>query len=217
MAINLKEYVRESIIPYLKKIKATYDTKAEVDTKISNKNASNINLDAYTKPTTGGAIGTTDPIQTAIGKLEKGLEDATAGGGEANVQSDWAQADTGSDDYIKNKPDLSAKADLVSGKVPTSQLPDSVIGGLEYKGTWDATTAAPAHDEKGWYYIVSVDGNTDLSGITDWKVGDWAVWNGAAWDKIDNTESVQAVTGDSIIAPFTAITQTEADNDFNNA
>jgi hypothetical protein len=40
-----------------------------------------------------------------------------------------------------------------------------------------------------------VAGSTNLNGITDWKVGDWAVYNGTAWQKIDNTDSVTSVNG----------------------
>ena len=43
----------------------------------------------------------------------------------------------------------------------------------------------------GNFYIVSVAGSTNLDGITDWKVGDWAVFieQGASdqWEKIDNS------------------------------
>ena len=43
----------------------------------------------------------------------------------------------------------------------------------------------------GYYYIVDpVAGSTNLDGITDWAVGDWAVFSDMAtdaWQKIDNT------------------------------
>lgn len=65
-------------------------------------------MTGYVKPANTNAIVSVDSIDTAIGKLEKGLEDATAGGGDVNVQSDWLQADNLQDDFIKNKPDLTA-------------------------------------------------------------------------------------------------------------
>jgi hypothetical protein len=43
--------------------------------------------------------------------------------------------------------------------------------------------------------VVSVAGTTNLNGITDWLVGDWAVYNGTAWQKVDNTDSVTSVNG----------------------
>ena len=85
------------------------------------------------------------------------------------------------------------------GKVPISELPAAVIGALSYQGTWNASTNTPTLTSsvgtKGYYYVVSVAGSTNLNGITDWLVGDWAVYNGSAWQKIDNTDSVTSVNG----------------------
>jgi len=84
-----------------------------------------------------------------------------------------------------------------STKVPISQIPDSVIGALSYQGTWNASTNTPtlttSVGTKGYYYVVSVAGSTNLNGITDWQVGDWAVYSGTAWQKIDNTDGVTSV------------------------
>ena len=82
------------------------------------------------------------------------------------------------------------------GKVPSTQLPTSMVGQVAYQGTWDATSGAPtASPQKGWYYVVTVAGSTNLSGITDWKVGDWAIYNGTAWDKVDNTDAIASWNG----------------------
>jgi hypothetical protein len=86
-----------------------------------------------------------------------------------------------------------------SGTVPTSQLPGAVLGGLNYQGTWNASTNVPtlasSVGSKGYYYVVSVAGSTNLDGITDWKIGDWAVYDGSAWQKVDNTDAVSSVNG----------------------
>ena len=86
-----------------------------------------------------------------------------------------------------------------SGTVPISQLPAAVLGALSYQGTWNASTNTPTLTSsvgtKGYYYVVNVAGTTDLNGITDWQVGDWAVYNGTAWQKIDNTDAVTSVNG----------------------
>ena len=83
------------------------------------------------------------------------------------------------------------------GKVPVSQIP--ALGDLNYQGTWDASTNTPtlvsSSGTKGYYYVVSVAGSTNLNGITDWAVGDWAVYNGSVWQKIDNTDAVTSVNG----------------------
>ena len=81
------------------------------------------------------------------------------------------------------------------GKVPVSQIP--ALGDLNYQGTWNASTNSPTLTSsvgtKGYYYVVSVAGSTNLDGITDWQIGDWAVYNGSAWQKIDNTDAVTSV------------------------
>jgi hypothetical protein len=65
----------------------------------------------------------------------------------------------------------------------------NAIGALNYKGTWDASTNNPTLTSsvgvKGDYYVVSVAGNTNLDGTTLWGVGDWAVFNGSIWQKVD--------------------------------
>ena len=72
-------------------------------------------------------------------------------------------------------------------------------GAISYQGTWDASTNTPTLTSsvgtKGDYYVVSVAGNTNLNGITDWQIGDWAVFNGSVWQKIDNTDAVTSVNG----------------------
>jgi hypothetical protein len=69
-----------------------------------------------------------------------------------------------------------------------------ISGGVVYSGTWNASTNTPTLTSgigtKGNYYVVSVAGNTNLDGITDWQPGDWAIFNGTVWQKVDNSEVV---------------------------
>jgi len=64
-------------------------------------------------------------------------------------------------------------------------------GPIYYQGTWDANANNPFLQSgvgfTGEYYIVSVAGNTNLDGISNWQVGDWAIFNSATnkWEKID--------------------------------
>ena len=55
--------------------------------------------------------------------------------------------------------------------------------GLTYKGAWDANSNTPTLTSGvgtgGDYYIVSVAGNTNLDGVIDWQVGDWAIFEDA--------------------------------------
>jgi len=80
-----------------------------------------------------------------------------------------------------------------SGKVPTSQLPASILGALKYQGAYDASTGVyPSSPAQGYYYIVSVAGT--ISG-TVYRIGDWLTYDGSAWDKIDNATLVASVAG----------------------
>jgi hypothetical protein len=83
------------------------------------------------------------------------------------------------------------------GKVPQSQIP--LMGDLNYQGTWNASTNSPTLTSsigtKGYYYVVDVAGSTNLNGITDWQIGDWAIYNGSVWQKVDNTDAVTSVNG----------------------
>ena len=79
-------------------------------------------------------------------------------------------------------------------KINTSFLPESVLGALHYCGSWDANTNTPTLTSSsgvdGCYYVVNVAGNTVIDGKTDWQIGDWIVYNGTTWDKIDNVDEV---------------------------
>lgn len=76
---------------------------------------------------------------------------------------------------------------------------NALLGGVNYQGVWNATTNSPTLTSsvgtKGYYYVVSVAGSTNLNGITDWKLDDWAIFNGTSWEKVDNTDAVISVNG----------------------
>lgn len=90
-----------------------------------------------------------------------------------------------------------------NNKVRVLYLPDTVVGQMSYIDTFNATTGAPTTltgyttPAKGDYFICKVAGtkNPDGTAATDgeYEVGDWAVYNGATWDKIDNTDAVRLV------------------------
>lgn len=76
---------------------------------------------------------------------------------------------------------------------------DEGTGAINYIGAWNANTNSPAlasgAGTKGDYYVVNVAGTTTLDGISDWENTDWAVFNGTAWEKVDNTDQVLSVAG----------------------
>jgi len=73
----------------------------------------------------------------------------------------------------------------------------NAIGALNYKGTWNASTNSPALASgvgtKGDYYVVSVAGATALDGISNWGVGDWAAFNGTAWQRVEGGADLNGV------------------------
>jgi len=81
-----------------------------------------------------------------------------------------------------------------------SNVGGGTTGGVVYQGTWNASTNTPTLTSgvgtKGYYYVVSVAGSTNLDGETLWGVGDWAVFNGSAWQKVDggDTSVVSSLT-----------------------
>lgn len=83
--------------------------------------------------------------------------------------------------------------------VITNVTTSSIIGTLSYQGAWDASTNTPALASSvgtsGYYYVVTTAGSTNLNGITDWAIGDWAIFNGSVWQKIDQTNTVTSVNG----------------------
>ena len=92
-----------------------------------------------------------------------------------------------------------------STKVATTAFVQNLLGtipaGLVFQGTWNASTNTPTltsgSGTTGYFYIVSTDGTTNLDGITDWKVGDWAVFVEAgatdSWEKVDNSSTLDGL------------------------
>ena len=92
--------------------------------------------------------------------------------------------------------------------VITSVTTANIVGGLSYQGGWNASTNTPTLASgvgtNGYYYIVTTAGSTNLDGITDWQIGDWAIFNGTAWQKIDQTNTVASVNGQTGVVVLTA-------------
>jgi len=90
----------------------------------------------------------------------------------------------------------------------------NAIGALNYKGTWNASTNAPALASgvgtKGDYYVVSVAGSTSLDGISNWGVGDLATYNGTTWQRVEGGADLNgvnlSVSGTSTLSGLTAST-----------
>jgi len=74
---------------------------------------------------------------------------------------------------------------LASLQAQITALGSSVV----YGGLWNASTNTPALASSvgtsGTFYIVSVAGSTSLNGISNWGVGDWAIFNGTVWQRVE--------------------------------
>tara|TARA_R110002049_G_scaffold63614_3_gene168969 strand:+ start:1830 stop:3716 length:1887 start_codon:yes stop_codon:yes gene_type:complete len=146
----------------------------------------NFTVDAYGR-ITAFATGPTGQVNTvtssntstltATGTINKTLTAVTAA-----VVDGGASLATGDQIY-----------DFVTGQIA------NIPSGLAFEGNWNASTDTPdlsgASPDNGQFWIVSVAGNTNLDGITDWKVGDWAIYvsTGAGtdgWQKVDNTSTL---------------------------
>jgi hypothetical protein len=94
----------------------------------------------------------------------------------------------------------------------------SVAGGLSYQGTWNASTNTPTLASgvgtNGYYYIVATAGSTNLDGITDWQIGDWLMFNGSVWQKIDQSNLVTSVNGQTGAVSLTTTNISEGTNQY---
>ena len=180
-----------------------------------------VKLDAITGSNTGDETATSIKSKLGITTLSgTNTGDQTSVSGNAGTATKLETARTingvafdGSADIVVNAVDATARvassekgaaggvAPLgLDGLMSIDYLPPAILGALSYRGTWDADTNTPTipaaiAGNKGYFYKVSTDGSTDIGGISDWRIGDWIISSGSAWDKVDNTDSVSSVAG----------------------
>jgi hypothetical protein len=104
----------------------------------------------------------------------------------------------------------------------TSQIAN-IPSGLSFEGNWNADTDSPdlstATPDNGQFWIVSVAGTTDLDGIDEWAVGDWAIYvsTGAGtdgWQKVDNSSTLSGFGGTNQVTYWTSTGNVAGDADF---
>jgi len=90
-----------------------------------------------------------------------------------------------------------------SGVVAFANLPSSLAGALDYKGTYDASTNTPAITDAGGairqYYVVSTPGTQDFgSGSISLGSGDFLIHDGAKFDHVSTQGAgIESVQGDT--------------------
>ncbi len=146
-------------------------------------------------------------LQTDVSTLQSNLVNAPAD--IAALQTDVLTIQSTINDLQDADTTLQSNIDAINNNVfgstsvaPGTKIPlaSLAVSPVAYRGTWNATTNTPDLTQsgvkvQGSYYVVNVAGSTDLNGLTDWKVGDWAIYNGSAWEKVDNTDAVTSVAG----------------------
>ena len=154
------------------------------------------NASTATALATSGAIALTGDTTSTGGPY------TYTSGGALNIATTIADT-TVTSKVLTNLPTPTSAAIAASDSIldAMAKLQGQITGipqGLVYKGTWNASTNTPTLASgtgvTGEFYIVSVAGTTNLDGITDWQVGDWAIFVevGATdtWQKIDNTSAI---------------------------
>lgn len=127
--------------------------------------------------------------------LAEKIKVITNGGGTSQTVLDTlASLQTQIDNLIPSQTGNAGKFLTTNGSVLSWA---AVAGGLSYQGTWNASTNTPTLTSSvgtnGYYYIVATAGSTNLDGITDWQVGDWLMFNGTVWQKIDQSDVIQTI------------------------
>ena len=107
--------------------------------------------------------------------------------------------------------------DFVTGQIA------NIPSGLSFEGSWNASTDIPdlsaATPDNGQFWIVSVAGTTDLDGIDEWAVGDWAIYvsTGAGtdgWQKVDNSSTLSGFGDTNQVTYWTSTGNVAGDTGF---
>lgn len=86
-------------------------------------------------------------------------------------------------------------------KVPIANLPDSVLGNLQYQGTFNPADGYPSDTpSKGQYWVAQGQGTINGQ---EYLTGDWIIYNGVEWEYLDNSGCVQSVNGQQGVVTIT--------------
>jgi hypothetical protein len=114
--------------------------------------------------------------------------------------------------------DLALKIDLsekgaASGVAPlngASQIDPAYlpISSFGYQGVWDANTNTPTITSgvgtNGFFYWVTVAGNTTIDGLNNWQIGEAIIFNGTVWQRGYISVGVSSVNGQTVVVVLDA-------------
>jgi hypothetical protein len=182
------------------------DNKTAIDTALAAETTARTNADTTLQ-------GNIDTLTTTVGDNKTAIDTALAAETTARTDADTANL-TAAKDYTDSEitANVTDKKGVANGlaplgadaKIAETYLPDSIVGQVEYKGTYDISGGvepeAAAAANKGHYYIISVAGSrTGFVGNdgddTEFAIGDWIISDGTKWSKVSNSDAVTTVHG----------------------
>lgn len=92
----------------------------------------------------------------------------------------------------------------------------AALGGLAYKGTWNAATNSPTlsggSGSVGDYYIVATAGSTNLSGVSTWAIGDYLIRYSSGWQRValSTIANAEYATKAAFVSALSSITGASA-------
>ena len=131
-------------------------------------------------------------VDTKVASVGGSTTIASTGGTTPAISAITGTVNSGSS-ILATGTQIQSAIDTAIGTIPS---------GLAFEGNWNAATDTPTlsgtTQDNGKFWIVTVAGSTSLSGITDWEIGDWAIYvdNGAgtdAWQKVDNSSTLSGL------------------------
>jgi hypothetical protein len=177
------------------------DVKAEVDINTTGLETTNTAISTNTTDI-GDVKAEVDINTTGLATANTAISNNTTDIGDVKAEVDintttLVNTNVSLNTFIGSKGMAGGLCELdLTQKIPIARIP---VSGLSYKGSWNVATNIPVLDNSanaGDYYIVCCDDPsivTTIDGISDWKQGDFALFNGTLWQKIDNTAQVVSV------------------------
>ena len=201
-------------------LKSVYDTNdsGRVDKAESVDDGTNITTAAQVKAASNHVAASNNPHGVTKSQVGLGSADNTADADKpvSSAQQTALNLKVNIADIVDNvtSSDVDKPLSANQGKI----LKDLITGistALIPQGTWNASTNTPdisGATQTGFYWIVNVAGATDLGGITDWEVNDWVVKTATGWAKVDNSDKVLSVNGQTGVISLTTANIAEVAN-----